>query len=81
MKYVMTYRVDEDGVLRFALELGEAYANKFIRLTVESIEPPTDHSPLSEEERRELLKNIAGKWLGEFERPPQGDIERREELP
>jgi hypothetical protein len=81
MTYAMTYRVDEDGVLRLALELGEEYANKFVRVTVESIEPPADHSPLTDEERKELLKNIAGKWLGEFERPPQGDNERREELP
>jgi hypothetical protein len=80
MKYTLTSRVDEDGVLRFGLELGEAYANKFVRVTVESIEPPADQSPLSDEERREILKNIAGKWQGEFERPPQGEFEKREEF-
>jgi hypothetical protein len=81
MKYVMTYRVDEDGVLRFALELGEEYANKFIRLTVESIEPPADHSPLTDKERMERLENIAGKWLGEFERPPKATLSGEKKCP
>lgn len=73
MKFEMRWRVEADGVLRFALELGETYANKFVCLTVASIEPPPDTSPLSDEERRKLLKDLAGKWVGEFERPPQGE--------
>jgi hypothetical protein len=81
MKYSLMSRVDAEGVLHFALEVGEEYANKFVRVTVESIEPPADDSPLSEEERIKLLKSIAGKWQGDFERPPQGDYERRDELP
>jgi hypothetical protein len=73
MKYEMRWRVDADGILRFALELGEEYANKFVCLTVASIEPPPDTSPLTDEERRKLLKELAGKWQGEFKRPPQGE--------
>jgi hypothetical protein len=73
MKYELRWRVDADGILRFALELGEEYANKFVCLTVASIEPPPDTSPLTDDERRELLKDLAGKWQGEFERPPQGE--------
>jgi hypothetical protein len=30
MKFEMRWRVDADGILRFALELGEEYANKFV---------------------------------------------------
>ncbi len=81
MKYVMTYRVDADGILRFALELGEEYANKFVRLTLESIGPAHDDSPLSDEVWAKRLEDLAGKWLGEFERPPQGEFEKREEWP
>jgi hypothetical protein len=77
MKIEMTTLVDSDGVLRLALELGAKDTNKAVRVTVESIEPPADKPPLTKEERREILKNIAGKWLGDFERPPQGDYEQR----
>ena len=80
MKYSLMSRVDAEGILHFALELGEEFANKFVRVTVESVQPPPNDSPLTDEERAELLKNLAGKWLGDFERPPQGDYERREEL-
>lgn len=73
MKHEMTWQVDADGVLRFAFELGKECANKVVRLTVASIEPPPDTSPLTDEERRKLLKDLAGKWQGEFERPPQGE--------
>jgi hypothetical protein len=73
MNFEMRWRVDADGILRFALELGEEYANKFVCLTVTSIEPPPDTSPLTEEERRKMLKELAGSWQGEFERPPQGE--------
>lgn len=73
MKYEMRWQVDADGVLRFALELGKEYANKCVCLTVASIEPPPDTSPLTDEERRKLIADLAGKWKGDFERPPQGE--------
>ncbi|MGH7173606.1 MAG: hypothetical protein ACRELF_04855 [Gemmataceae bacterium] len=73
MKYEMTWQVDADGVLRFALELGKEYANKVVRLTVASLEPPPDASPLTDEERRKSIADLAGKWKGDFERPFQGE--------
>lgn len=72
MKYEMKWQVDADGVLRFTLELGKEYANKCVSLTVASIEPPPDTSPLTNEERRKLIADLAGKWKGDFERPFQG---------
>lgn len=69
----MKQRVDADGILRFALELGQEYANKCVSLTVASIGPPPDTSPLTDEERRKLIADLAGKWKGDFERPFQGE--------
>jgi len=73
MKYEMRWRVDADGILRFAMEVGKEYANKFVCLTVASIEPPPDTSPLTDEERRKRIADLAGKWEGDFERPFQGE--------
>jgi hypothetical protein len=76
MKHEMTWQVDADGVLRFEMELGREYANKCICLTVTSIEPPPDTSPLTDEERRKLIADLAGKWVGDFPRIPRGKIMR-----
>ncbi len=73
MKYELTSQVDTDGILRFALELGEEYANKCVRLTVASLEPPSGKTPLSDEGWSKGVEELAGKWVGEFERPPQGE--------
>jgi hypothetical protein len=81
MKYVLTKQVDADGVLRLALELGEADANKVVRVIVETVEAASDQAPLSDEEWSKRVENLAGKWLGDFERPPQGEFEKREEWP
>jgi len=81
MKYVLMSRVDADGVVRCALELGEEYANKFVRVTLESVGPPSEEAPLSDEEWAKRVKDLAGKWQGDFERPPQGEYEQREEWP
>src|SRR4051794_33389165 len=62
MKRELTRQVDADGVLRFALELGEEYANKFVCLTVASIEPPPDISPPNKEEGEKLNDDLGGKW-------------------
>ncbi|HTU20544.1 MAG TPA: hypothetical protein VMG10_20955 [Gemmataceae bacterium] len=80
MKYSLLHRVDAEGVLHFGLELGEEYANKFVRVTVEGVGPASGDAPLSDEEWSKRVKDLAGKWLGEFERPPQGEYEQREEL-
>lgn len=76
MKHEMRWRVDADGIVRFAMELGKEYANKCVCLTVASIEPPPDTSPLTDEERRKLIADLAGKWQGDFPRIPRGKIMR-----
>lgn len=76
MKHELTRQVDADGVLRFTLELGEAYATKSVRLAVESLESPLEASPLSNEEREKLHDDRGGTWVGGFPRIPRGKIMR-----
>lgn len=81
MKYSLMSRVDADGILRFALEIGEEYADKFVRVTVEGVGDASGEAPLSDEEWSRRVKELAGSWVGDLERPPQGEYEQREELP
>lgn len=76
MKRELTRQVDADGILRFALELGEEYANKCVQLTVASLESPPNASPPSKEECQGLRDDLGGKWVGDFPRIPRGRIMR-----
>jgi hypothetical protein len=76
MTQTLTVQVGADGVL--TLPLGEANANKMVRVTVEPIESATIPRFKSQEEWLRFIENTAGKWEGEFERPPQGEYEERE---
>jgi len=76
-RIVVNSKVGPDGVLHLTLPLGAAEADQDVRVTVEPVARP---SPTAEEWRRAVLAT-AGRWQGEFERPPQGELEEREPLP
>jgi hypothetical protein len=73
---VVKSRVGKDGVLQLTLPVGQADADREVLVTVEPAGPPK----LSPEEWRRRVLETAGKWQGEFERPEQGEYERREPL-
>lgn len=75
MRHEMKRQVDADGILRFSMELGEEFANKFVCLTVASIEPPTNASSPSKEGEKSS-EDPGGKWVGDFPRIPRGKIMR-----
>jgi hypothetical protein len=75
MKRILTAQVGADGMLTLSVPLGEAEANKTVRVTVETVEPEMTH-----EEWLRFIENTAGKWVGELERPPQGEYEERDPL-
>jgi hypothetical protein len=81
MKRILTAQVGADGVLTLSVPLGEAEANKTVRLTVETVEPATkDRSTMSREEWLQFIENTAGKITDPtFERHPQGEYEQRDE--
>ncbi len=75
-RIVVTAKVGPDGVLHLTLPLETADANRDVRVTVEPVPGPV---PAAEEWRQAVLAT-AGKWQGDFERPPQGEYEEREPL-
>ena len=70
-------KVGTDGVLRLNLPLSSAEAGQDVRVIVE----PTPRPTMTQEEWRRGILRLAGRWAGEFERPPQGEYEVRDPLP
>jgi len=75
-RIVINSKVGSDGVLHLDLPVGQAEADQEVRVTVEPVSRPA----MTQEEWRAAVLSTAGKWQGEFERPPQGEYEQRESL-
>lgn len=63
--------------------MGSEDANKTVRVVVETVEtaaPGYVRPFASREEWLKFVDETAGKWQGEFERPPQGEYEERDAL-
>lgn len=73
---VMKSKVGTDGVLHLDVPLGAAEAGREVKVTVE----PVSH-PMTQEEWMAFIQATAGTWQGEFERPAQGEYEKRDDLP
>jgi hypothetical protein len=75
-RMILDSRVGADGVLQLMVPLGAAEADRDVRVTIEPVAPahgaPDDYAA--------WLHSVAGKWQGDFERPPQGVLEEREPL-
>ena len=76
-RIVVNSRVGSNGVLQLTLSVGPADADREVQITVEPVGPPAQ----SPAQWRQGILETAGKWQGEFERPPQGTPEDREPLP
>lgn len=76
-RIVLKSKVGSDGVLHLNLPVGMTAADQEVQVTVEPA-PPSSMTP---EEWRQFVLSTAGKWQGDFERPPQGEYETREPLP
>jgi hypothetical protein len=76
----ITSRVDPDGVLRISLPFGLDEANREVKVTVEPVgaRGPLPHT--NREQWREFVKTMAGCISDPtFQRPDQGEYERRSE--
>jgi hypothetical protein len=77
MTQTMTVQVGVDGVL--TLPLGSENANKFVRVTVETVDTATNRTPMSREEWLQFIDETAGAITDPtFTRHPQGEYEQRD---
>ena len=76
-RIVVEKRVSDDGVLEFKLPMGMGEAGRDVRVTVEPVSPKKEMTP---DEWRAGILATAGGWQGDFERPPQGELEDRDPL-
>jgi hypothetical protein len=74
-RLTLSARVGADGVLH--VPLGQAEANREVRVTIEPTGGPALQSP---QEYLDFLQATAGAWQGDFERPDQGPYEVRDPM-
>ena len=75
-------KVGPDGVLKVAVPVGMAEANREVKITVESLEQTAAKPQLSPERWKQFIHQTAGCWEGEpLVTPPQGEFESREQWP
>jgi hypothetical protein len=70
-------KVGPDGVLHLDVPMGASEANREVRVIVEEVRPT---QAMTQEEWAAWVHRMAGSWQGDFERPPQGEYETRDEL-
>lgn len=77
-RLVVQSRVGADGVLHLSVPIGKAEADKEVTVTIDPAAPRV----MTPEEWRNFVLSTAGSVTDPtFQRHPQGDYERREELP
>jgi hypothetical protein len=74
-RMIVKSRVGNDGVLHVNVPIGAADANRDVQVTIELAAAPAAHS---RQDYLDFLQATAGAWQGEFERPEQGDYEKRD---
>ena len=78
-RIVIHSRAGPDGVLHVDVPLGTSEADREFRVVIEDTTPP--HLQHAVDEWLAFVDRTAGAWEGEFERPEQGQLEMRDELP
>jgi hypothetical protein len=76
--FEMVEHADADKILRLAIPVDEANRSYHLVVLVEpaadALKPPMRAWPPG------FFEATAGKWVGDLERPPQGDFENRDQL-
>jgi hypothetical protein len=76
-RMVVKSKVGSDGVLHLALPVGVDEADNEVQITVEPIAPKKE---MTQEEWAAWVQSMGGTWQGDFERPPQDELEERDSL-
>jgi hypothetical protein len=76
-RMILNARIGADGVLRLNVPLGPQEAHQDVQVTVEAVTP---RKPMTQAEWAAWVQSMAGTWQGDFERPPQGELQERDPL-
>ena len=76
----MVVKTDADGKLHIDLPVGLAERELEVVLVWQPQPPAPVGSPESRGWPPGFFEQTAGRWVGEFDRMPQGEYEKREEL-
>jgi hypothetical protein len=74
-------RIGPDGILNLNVPVGISDANREVRVIVEPADMNGETTELTQEQWARFVAETAGAWLGELERPEQGEFEVRDQLP
>lgn len=76
-RVIFNSTVGTDGMLHLTVPVGLDAADQQVQVTVE---PLPARPALSKAEYAAWVDALAGTWQGDFERPPQGNFEKRDSL-
>jgi hypothetical protein len=74
-------RIGPDGILNLNVPVGISDANREVKVIVEPADKGGGPIELTQEQWARFVDETAGAWLGELERPDQGELEVRDQLP
>jgi hypothetical protein len=75
-------RVGPDGILTLSVPVGMSEANREVNVIVEPVGAAVSRTaPMTPEEWARFVDETAGAWKGDLERPEQGELEVRDQLP
>jgi hypothetical protein len=74
-------RIGPDGILNLNVPVGISDANREVKVIVEPADKGSETTELTQEQWARFVEETAGAWLGELERPAQGELEVRDKLP
>lgn len=78
-RLVVQSRVGSDGVLHIDIPMGKEDADREVQVTIDPVQ--VGPSPMTQEEWRQFVKETAGAWQGDLERPEPLEYEQRDEMP
>ena len=74
-------RIGPDGVLTLNVPVGNSEANREVKVIVEPADLAGETTKLTQDQWARFVQETAGAWLGDLERPDQGELEVRDRLP
>ncbi len=74
-------RIGPDGILNLNVPMGISDANREVKVIVEPADLGGEITELTQEQWARFVDETAGAWLGDLERPDQGELEVRDQLP